>query len=449
MQILIYNPTKMQYKNFSAVKNYKDFLMGGHILLIQTLGNFFSATVRLHFEPLREIMPAYNIDIMACINRSVYILDVDRVLLISHLNVDESSYLLGVVIKGHGIGEFEGKKIFTFAAASISNALQDSFKSKFRGSVIFFNENLITRIVSKYVSAGTYNSYKIYYYIQKFNALRTTTFEGKNFSTGLIVTKSLHNYKEQREKNDAVGTLLKLRSPQNIYEDINTRFWYLIDGHSAFYLSNLKGTIPYIYEYKDQMAYDIHRFSSSGAIMGRDIMLRTESGRELSIITSKGIEFIYQENTWRYRDYKWLEKQIDKVIHLHNGLFDAIMHYILYCSKNDISSILWIPSSSDVKDIDKYVSNKHSHFYSSIKIQDPDSEGIFKRFLSSDGATTINSEGKLLYYGCIANLTTEQSNNPKGTGETAASILAKNGIAFKVSQDGTVKIFLGSNYIKF
>ena len=260
MQILIYNPTKMQYKNFSAVKNYKDFLMGGHILLIQTLGNFFSATVRLHFEPLREIMPAYNIDIMACINRSVYILDVDRVLLISHLNVDESSYLLGVVIKGHGIGELEGKKIFTFAAASISNALQDSFKSKFRGSVIFFNENLITRIVSKYVSAGTYNSYKIYYYIQKFNALRTTTFEGKNFSTGLIVTKSLHNYKEQREKNDAVGTLLKLRSPQNIYEDINTRFWYLIDGHSAFYLSNLKGTIPYIYEYKDQMAYDIHRF---------------------------------------------------------------------------------------------------------------------------------------------------------------------------------------------
>lgn len=125
------------------------------------------------------------------------------------------------------------------------------------------------------------------------------------------------------------------------------------------------------------------------------------------------------------------------------------MHYILYCSKNDISSILWIPSSSDVKDIDKYVSNKHSHFYSSIKIQDPESEGIFKRFLSSDGATTINSEGKLLYYGCIANLTTEQSNNPKGTGETAASILAKNGIAFKVSQDGTVKIFLGSNYIKF
>ena len=439
----------MQYKNISAVKNFKGFLQGGHILLTQTLGNFFSASVKLYYEPLRELIPAYNVDIMTCVNRSVYILDADVVLLISHLNVNETSYLLGIVIDGHGIGEFNGKKIFTSVAASISNALQDSLKSKFRGSVIFFNENLITRIVSKYVSAGSYNSYKINYYIQKFNALRTTTFEGKSFSTGLIVTKSLYNYKNQREKNCAVGSLLKLRSPRHIYEDINTRFWYLIDGHSAFYLSNLKGTIPYIFEYKDQMSYDVHRFSSSGAIMGRDIMLRTESGRELSIITSKGIEFIYQENTWRYRDYKWLEKQIDKVIHLHSGLFDAIMHYILYCSKNDISSILWIPSSTDVKEIDKYISSKHSHFYSSIKIQDPDSEGIFKRFLSSDGATTINSEGKLLYYGCIANLTAEQSNNPKGTGETAASILAKNGVVFKVSQDGTIKIFFGPNHIKF
>lgn len=272
MQFVLFNLTSMQYKNFSAVKNYKEFLLGGHILLIHTLGNFFSATVRLHFEPLRELMPAYNIDIMACVGRCVYILDVDRVLLISHLNVDDTSYLLGTVIKGHGIGEFNGKKIFTFVAASISNALQDSFKSKFRGSVIFFNENLITRIVSKYVSSGSYDSYKINYFIQKFNALRTTTFEGKYFSTGLIVTKSLHNYKVQREKNDTVGTLFKLRSPQKIYEDINTRFWYLIDGHSAFYLSNLKGVIPYIFEYKDQMSYDIHRFSSSGAIMGRDII---------------------------------------------------------------------------------------------------------------------------------------------------------------------------------
>lgn len=439
----------MEYRNFSNIKGYKNFIQGGHLLLIQTLGNFFSADVRLHFEPLRELKPDYDIDILTCIERNVYILTDNKVLLISHLTDDDNSYLLGIVIEGCGIGEFKGKKIFRFVATSISNALQDSFKSKFIGSLIFFNENLINRIVSKFVSRGAYNSYKIGYLIQKFNALRTTTFEGKNFSTGIIVTKSLHNYIKQREKENAIGTLFKLRAPIKIFDDINTRSWYLIDGHSTFYLSDLKKEIPYIFEYQGKMPYDIHRFSSSDAIRGKDIMLRTETGRELSIVTSKGIEFIYQENTWRYRDYGWLEKQIDKVIHLQNGLFDDIMHYILYCSKNDISSILWIPSSTNVNEIEKYVSCKHSHFYSSINIQDPESEGFFKRFLSSDGATTIDSKGNLLYYGCIAKLKAKQSKAPNGTGETAASILAENGVVFKVSQDGTIKIFLGAKHIKF
>ena len=38
----------------------------------------------------------------------------------------------------------------------------------------------------------------------------------------------------------------------------------------------------------------------------------------------------------------------------------------------------------------------------------------------------------------------------KGTGETAASRLASNGIAIKISQDGTIKIFLNERTkIKF
>lgn len=39
----------------------------------------------------------------------------------------------------------------------------------------------------------------------------------------------------------------------------------------------------------------------------------------------------------------------------------------------------------------------------------------------------------------------------KGIGETAASLLAKNGIAVKISQDGTIKVFLNgrNNPLKF
>lgn len=437
----------MNYLNFREIKGYKEFVMGAHMLFARTLGNFFSASVRWHFEPFRELKQVYNINIADCIERNVYILSSELVLLISHVNVNDNSYILGVVLEGKGIGEFKGKKIFTYVASSLSNALQDSYKSRFRGAVIVLNEDFILRTISKYVSAGSYDSYKIYYIIRKFNSLRTTTFEGKNFSTGLIITKSLYNYKKQQEKIGASGELHVLRRPCGIYDDIENRFWYLIDGHSTFYLSDMKDVIRYVFVYNDLRTYDVHRFSESGAIIGRDVMLRTEGGRELSLITSKGVEFIYQENTWRYRDYKWLQEQIEKVIHIDDDVFDAVIHYVLYCSKSDISSILWIPS--DVSKMDNIVSNKHSLFYSNVYLQNQRYEGLFKRFLSSDGATAIGVDGKLLYYGCLAKLNASQSKNPKGTGESAAALLAKNGIAFKVSQDGTIKIFIGSYQIKF
>lgn len=437
----------MNYLNFREIKGYKEFIMGAHMLFTRTLGNFFSVDVKWHFEPLREVNSLYGVDLKSCIERNVYILNPDIVLLISHVNVRDNSYLLGVVVEGKGIGEYRGKKIFTIVASSLSNALQDSYRSRFRGAVIFLNEDFVMRAISKYVSRGSYDSYKIYNCIRKFNALRSTTFEGKYFSTGLIITRSLYNYKKQQEKIGACGDLHVLRRSCGIYDDIENRFWYLVDGHSTFFLSDMKDVIRYVFVYNDPKTYDVHRFAESGAIVGRDIMLRTESGRELSLITSKGVEFIYQENTWRYRDYKWLQEQIEKVIHLDDDVFDSVIHYVLYCSKNDISSILWIPL--DVSKIDNNVSNKHSLFYSNFYIQHQRYEGLFKRLLSSDGATAIGIDGKLLYYGCIAKLNTTQSQNPKGTGESAAALLAKNGIAFKVSQDGTIKIFLGSYHIKF
>ena len=46
------------------------------------------------------------------------------------------------------------------------------------------------------------------------------------------------------------------------------------------------------------------------------------------------------------------------------------------------------------------------------------------------------------YYGCIVNMDSAKVNAVKGTGETVASLLASNGVAFKISQDGTIKVFL-------
>ena len=48
----------------------------------------------------------------------------------------------------------------------------------------------------------------------------------------------------------------------------------------------------------------------------------------------------------------------------------------------------------------------------------------------------------LQYFGCVINLNKIKVTGIKGTGELAASALASNGISLKISQDGTIKLFL-------
>ena len=62
--------------------------------------------------------------------------------------------------------------------------------------------------------------------------------------------------------------------------------------------------------------------------------------------------------------------------------------------------------------------------------------------LSSDGATVIRDTGEIEAFGCMVDMSGAEPTGIKGTGETAAGILAKNGFAIKISQDGTIKVFL-------
>lgn len=179
-------------------------------------------------------------------------------------------------------------------------------------------------------------------------------------------------------------------------------------------------------------------------------MFREESGREVSIITSDAIEFVNQENCWRYRDYELLKKRITKQVVLSDNVYNALLYYVLYCSKNDISSLIWIPAN-----IGKYKNSLKKDtinklFRTSFNITDSSYETLIKRLLSSDGATVINTVGEVVAYGCMVDTSQARPSGVKGTGETAAGQLAKNGVAIKISQDGTIKIFLnGRDSFKF
>lgn len=133
------------------------------------------------------------------------------------------------------------------------------------------------------------------------------------------------------------------------------------------------------------------------------------------------------------------------------GFYDMLIRCVLDCSKSDTSSIIWLPK--DINTIDNIVLEKSKNVFSDklLNFNDEKNQPIVKRLLSSDGATVIDANGKIRYFGCIADISKATAGGIKGTGETAASLLAQNGMAIKISQDGPIKMFIEDmdGYIPF
>ena len=434
-------------KDFYDIRGYENFKREAHMLLMDTLSEFFSAEVRLHFKPTTELC-YYGIDITAKPERNVYIVDTNNVLLVSHAFYNGCFYYLGIKISANNIGDL--KKIFNLTARAVSGCLNQCVYSQFKNAVAVMGDRLIVELIGKYLKAGNYSTAKVIHVIDKFIALRSTTFEGKHFSTGLLLTRSLHDYMLRGEKGRN-GELLSLNKPMNYLKRIENRFWYLADGFRTFFVTDLKSDIRNLFVYSGMGGNHFENMVLYKTLKGGDALFRIEAGREVSVITSRGIEFINQENSWRYRDYELLKKRITKEVNLDDNVYNSLLYYILFCSKNDISSLVWIP-----KDLTKIKTalkastiNKLSS--TTFKICDQSYSSLIKRILSSDGATVISTTGEMVAYGCMVETAKAKPTGVKGTGETAASLLAKNGVAIKISQDGTIKVFLnGKNTpIKF
>lgn len=76
---------------------------------------------------------------------------------------------------------------------------------------------------------------------------------------------------------------------------------------------------------------------------------------------------------------------------------------------------------------------------------------LIDKILASDGAIVIGKNGKIIFESVFADMSNNSSSVVKlaGSGETAAKLLAQNGIAIKISQDGTIKIFSGNEKIYY
>lgn len=444
----------MQYFNFEYIKGDERFKLGPHKALMRTLEDFYGATVRLVFNPMETFKNRYNIDITANPKKELYRVDgiPDMVLLVIYAEQGDSMFYLGIQLDSP-LMQYYDTSIFHSTCINVGRKLKEASERSFRSCLSLFNESLAKEIVIGNIGKGSYDISKVSYLVDMFLGLRSATFEGKHFSTGLILTKSLFAF-SKAEKFDKEGKFIRLSSGKmnvDITDRQNIRFWYLVDGYHTFYLTDLKKTLNSVFLYDGGANDYVSEMLLSKTLQGADALFRVSNGRELSVVDSDGQEFLHLEKCWKYRDYNALKQCVMARVPHVAGFYDMLIRCVLDCSKSDTSSIIWLPK--DINTIDNIVLEKSKNVFSDklLNFNDEKNQPIVKRLLSSDGATVIDANGKIRYFGCIADISKATAGGIKGTGETAASLLAQNGMAIKISQDGPIKIFIEGmdGYIPF
>jgi hypothetical protein len=430
---------------YHDIKHFKSFqLLREHGLgiLKETIESFFNCKASFFFEPMRQAKRNFDINLHDNPNRGCYPIDEDTFFIYARI-LDSKTLVsgLGIVLKGKCISNH--RSLLNKFEGALTNKLSISFLTWFKNCSLELSDDLLTHTMANFCVRGYVDYRQFEHLILFFHKLKCTTFEGKPFSTGLIITKSHFSYKKI-EGNERFGLIFPLVNRINIKSSLSVdrRFWYLADGKHTFFVANKSLEIQHLFvlgpEYADLDYLDSNSLALT--LRGGDTLLRVDNEKQFSVIIPEGIEFLYLENRWKVRNYNLIKEVLRKAISDEN-VINRILFYVLYCSKNSVSSVLWIPA--EINKILDYIKPEtlNKLIYKSVNICDSRFINQIMRYLSSDGATVIDAEGNLLYFGCIVNLSKLEISGIKGTGESAAQVLCGNGLSFKISQDGNIKLF--------
>lgn len=437
-------------QNICNLKHFNNFKASGLSLLTEALHTFLTCEVKNQLISVEKFEEYFNLDIHTNINRFCYQISDSTIAIIIKIFGEEYGSIdavFPIVLVGENITNIENS-VFENLAIIISKRMTECKRNSFHGGTWFFGDDFVREAISKCLMQKQYDYTRIMFLVELFEKLSSTTFEGNYFTTGLILSRSLYEYGGKNGK-DRNGKLRKINEHYDIIKkpSIDKRFWYLIDGMSSFYLMDQTFVINQTFtrneaETKLNNFFDLYFLDNT--LMGIDIAFRVIGPNEVSIITKKGYEFIKIENKWRIRNFAWLNKYLASKINLEDEARKAVIYYVTLCSKNHSSSIIWIPKNETDDEIDKVISSKNRIWRDNLSLMDEMNEAIIQRIMSSDGVTIINKEGQIIYCGAIVKLDVKNENGLMGTGENAAKLLAQNGVALKVSQDGNIKIFTNS-----
>ena len=122
--------------------------------------------------------------------------------------------------------------------------------------------------------------------------------------------------------------------------------------------------------------------------------MRTVGPNEISVSDSDGKEFVKIENVWRYRHYKNITQFMVEQLGIEYKVSYAILFYILRCSRNHISSILWIPKDCSEEAISKLTTDNRVKIWNNeLNIMNESHQVLIEKILASDGAVIIDKDG--------------------------------------------------------
>lgn len=427
--------------SLNELDNFRQFLQLGQHEFCYFLKNFLNLEqVRIQTSGLDELKKWLKVE---SLDEAMAVPEDDReICVVSQIQANgELIAYFPYVLRGRSVKKYlEIKSLLPKLSEAISDQISLCYLQEFKGGDWLFGENLAKIIVSNCISTKKYDGIKFAHLIEKMEQLAASSFEGQFFTTGVIVcadsSKYRDNYFEFKEKRD-IDTLDK-------------REWFLANGQESFFLLDTNTNCGGIF--RKSMSTSSNFISSyfddyylSRDLVAPDFIVRTVGPNELSVSDSDGKEFVKIENVWRYRHRKNITQLLVDKLGITYNMSYAILYYVLKCSRNHTSSIIWIPNDCSDEAIQNYTtSNRVKLWNSQLSILNESHQVLVEKILASDGAIVVDKDGNIIYESVFADMNKANSAKAKlaGSGETAAQFLGEDGVCIKISQDGTIKIFI-------
>ncbi len=432
---------------FKDFKNCKEFESFGLPYLIGSVERFFGGAVRYNSAPISALKRHHEIDITINPRRGVYLSeDMSSAIILGKVM---NNRLVEAVFSLHVTNtSFIGlEKLLNDFQGALAVTLTRSALAKFAHKPHQFGDELLELAISKYFSKGYYDHRNFQQLIDLFHSLANTRFEGRNFTTGLVLTRSFFAFKQQGN-HTREGTAFPLVEERKLSarDPIEKRFWYLADGQTSYFLADPQLMVRNVFlanSGRQGLSSFIDDYTLSKTIKGGDALFRVTSQSEFSVTGASGIDCNYKEGRWRARNLNHIASVIRTTLGVADSFVQAFLYFALYLSRRRMSSILWVPI--DLNNIDGMLLSKNRLTRDSFSIINERHTQSLLRLLSSDGASIFSRDGELVSFGSVIDISKVAISGVKGTGESVASILGSNGVCIKVSQDGTIKLYASSS----